>query len=127
MKARRLLGFDVKAEGDYIDSRKPMMVNNDINIVLAAPKESTKDYFYKNSDSDEVIFIHKGKGKLRTHLGNIDFTYGDYLVVPRGMIYKIEFDTEDNRLLIVESFTPIYSPKRYRNEFGQMLRTFSLL
>jgi homogentisate 1,2-dioxygenase len=58
---------------------------------------------------------------LRTFLGNLDFKYGDYLLVPRGIIYKIDFDTEDNRLFIVESRRPIYTPKRYRNWFGQLL------
>jgi homogentisate 1,2-dioxygenase len=54
-------------------------------------------------------------------LGNIDFSYGDYLVVPRGMIYQMHFESEDNRLLIIQSFHPIYTPKRYRNWFGQLL------
>jgi homogentisate 1,2-dioxygenase len=79
------------------------------------------DYFYKNGDADEVIFIHKGTGVLKTQMGNIPFSYGDYLVVPRGMIYQIHFDTEDNRLFIVQSFSPVYTPKRYRNWFGQHL------
>tara|TARA_B110000914_G_C15396280_1_gene414935 strand:- start:81 stop:935 length:855 start_codon:yes stop_codon:yes gene_type:complete len=86
---------------------------------VAAPKKSLKEYFYKNTDSDEVIFIHKGSGKLRTMLGNIEFKYGDYLVIPRGIIYQIEFKNEDNRLFIVESKSPVYTPKRYRNWFGQ--------
>ena len=60
-------------------------------------------------------------GSLRTQLGNIPFEYGDYLIVPRGMIYQIDFDTEDNRILFAESFHPIYTPKRYRNWFGQLL------
>ena len=81
--------------------------------------ESLKNYFYKNTDSDEVLFIHKGSGKLRTLLGNIDFKYGDYLVIPRGIIYQIEFNDADNRLFIVESKSPVYTPKRYRNWFGQ--------
>ena len=80
-----------------------------------------RDYFYKNADSDEVIFIHEGTGTLRTQLGNIPFKYGDYLVIPRGIIYQIDFDTEANRLFIVESKHPIYTPKRYRNWFGQLL------
>jgi homogentisate 1,2-dioxygenase len=42
-----------------------------------------------------MIFIHKGKGKLRTMMGNIPFEYGDYLIIPRGMIYQIDFDTEE--------------------------------
>ena len=121
MKSIALKGFSVKAENDYLESRKTVLFNNDCHVVLAAPKKSLKDYFYKNTDSDEVIFIHEGTGKLKTFLGNIDFKYGDYLVVPRGMIYQIEFDNEDNRLFIVESKHPIYTPKRYRNWFGQML------
>jgi homogentisate 1,2-dioxygenase len=121
MKSRRLIGFDVKPEEDFLDSRKAIMTNSDVTITLAAPKESLKDYFYKNADQDEVIFVHKGSGVLRTFLGNIKFGYGDYLVIPRGMIYQIDFDTEDNRLFIVESNHPIYTPKRYRNWFGQLL------
>lgn len=121
MKSRRLIGFDVVAEEDFLDSRKPIMTNNDLTISLGAPKKSLRDYFYKNTDADEVIFIHKGSGKLRTFLGNIDFKYGDYLVIPRGMIYQIDFDSEDNRHLIVESYSPIYTPKKYRNHFGQLL------
>ncbi|MEX2379842.1 MAG: homogentisate 1,2-dioxygenase [Vicingaceae bacterium] len=121
MKSRRLIGFDVTAEDDFLDSRKPLMTNSDLTISLGAPKKSLRDYFYKNTDADEVIFIHKGSGKLRTFLGNIDFKYGDYLVIPRGMIYQIDFDSEDNRHLIVESYSPIYTPKRYRNHFGQLL------
>ena len=119
--SRMLSGFSVKPEKDFLESRKIVLFNNDLNLALAAPKESLKDYFYKNGDSDEVIFVHHGTGELRTMLGNIKFGEGDYLVIPRGMIYQINFDTEDNRLLIVESFSPILTPKRYRNNFGQLL------
>jgi len=121
MKALSLKGFEVPAITDYLESRKIILANSDCYIALAAPKKSLRDYFYKNTDSDEVLFIHKGTGKLRTFLGNIDFEYGDYLVIPRGMIYQIDFDTEDNRLFIVESKHPVYTPKRYRNWFGQHL------
>jgi len=121
MKAMSLKGFSVKATDDYLESRKTILVNSDVAIVLAAPKKSLRSYFYKNTDCDEVIFIHRGSGKLRSHLGNIPFSYGDYIVIPRGMIYQIDFDTEDNRLFIVESKHPIYTPKRYRNWFGQLL------
>jgi homogentisate 1,2-dioxygenase len=80
-----------------------------------------KDYFFKNADADEMIFVHRGTGTLKTMLGNLTFSYGDYLIIPRGVIYQIEFDNTDNRLLLVESFSPIYTPKRYRNWFGQLL------
>ena len=121
MTMRSIQGYEVKPHKDYLESRVPVLVNNDCYIELAAPQHSMNDYFYKNADADEVIFIHKGSGKLKTQLGNIDFSYGDYLVIPRGMIYQLHFDQEDNRLFIVQSFHPVYTPKRYRNWFGQLL------
>lgn len=121
IQSYRLHGFKVQPESDFLESRKVVLTNSDCNIILAAPKSSLTDYFYKNSDADELIFIHKGTGKLRTMFGNLDFKYGDYLIIPRGIIYQIQFDTEDNRLFIVESYSPIYTPKRYRNWFGQLL------
>lgn len=119
--SRKLIGFNVEPQDDFLDSRKHMLVNNDIHIGVAAPRKSMESYFYKNADADEMLFIHKGTGTLRTFMGNIKFEYGDYLIIPRGMIYQIEFDSEDNRILFAESFQPIYTPKRYRNWFGQML------
>ncbi len=121
MTARLLQGFEVAPQDDFLDSRTPLMVNSDIHIGLAAPRQSLRHYFYKNADADELLFIHRGSGKLRTLLGTIPFEYGDYLVIPRGMIYQIDFDTSDNRILYAESFHPIYTPKRYRNWFGQLL------
>ena len=121
LKAYRLKGFNVTPEKDLLKSRKAILVNNDVHLALAAPENKSEDYFYKNADADELIFIHKGSGKLRTFLGNLDFKYGDYLMIPRGMIYKMDFDSQENRHFIVESFHPIYTPKRYRNWFGQLL------
>ena len=121
MQMRSFQGFKVEPTADYLESRKPMLVNNDVYLELAAPTSSTTDYFYKNADADEVIFIHRGTGKVKTQLGNIEFKYGDYIVIPRGMIYQIYFDSSDNKLLIFQSFHPIFTPKRYRNLFGQLL------
>ena len=121
IEPRMLSGFNVAPQDDFLESRKVLLFNSDLHISVAAPRKSLTEYFYKNADADEVIFIHRGSGKLRTLLGNIPFEYGDYLVIPRGMIYQIEFETEDNRLFIVESFSPIVTPKRYRNQFGQLL------
>ena len=121
LQKRSFQGYHVKPVDDFLESRVPVLVNSDCHIVLASPKKSLRDYFYKNADCDEVIFIHEGSGTLRTQLGNIEFSYGDYLVIPRGMIYQIDFNTESNRLFIIESFHPVYTPKRYRNYFGQLL------
>jgi homogentisate 1,2-dioxygenase len=119
--SRKLIGFDVGPKDDFLEAREPLMVNNDIIIGLAAPRRTMTEYFYKNADADEMLFIHKGSGTLKTIFGNIPFEYGDYLIIPRGVIYQIEFDTQDNRILYAESYHPIYTPKRYRNWFGQHL------
>ena len=121
IKSRKLIGFDVPPQNDYLASRAPLLVNATCTIGVAAPRRSLTDYFYKNADADELLFVHRGTGTLRTLFGNIPFAYGDYLVIPRGVIYQIDFDGEDNRLLYVESTDPIYTPKRYRNHFGQLL------
>lgn len=120
LKHRSLKGFEILPEDDFLRSRKPVLVNQDCKIVLAAPRQSMSDYFYKNADADECIFVHVGTGTLKTMYGNIRFEYGDYLVIPRGTIYQMEFDSTENRLFIVESTSPIETPRRYRNEFGQL-------
>ncbi len=121
IQSHRLDGFQIPSEKTYLQSRKILLTNNDLDIELAAPTDTTSNYFYKNTDADELLFIHKGSGKLRSHLGTLDFKYGDYLLIPRGTIYTLEFDNNDNRLFIVTSRYPIYTPKRYRNWFGQLL------
>ncbi len=121
MKAYRLKGFDVPPTEDYLESRVPVLTNKDCTITLAAPSGSMTDYFYKNAQNDEVVFVHEGSGTLKTQFGDLTFGEGDYLVIPRGMIQQFHFDTAKNRLFIVESGHPVYTPKRYRNWFGQLL------
>ena len=121
LKPRCLKGFQVAPEDDYLKSRKAVLVNNDAKIILAAPRKSQTDYFFKNADADEMIFVHVGSGVLKTMYGDLRFGYGDYLVIPRGTTYQLHFDGSDNRLFIVESYSPLQTPKRYRNEFGQLL------
>ncbi|MBO9571821.1 MAG: homogentisate 1,2-dioxygenase, partial [Chitinophagaceae bacterium] len=121
LKHRSFEGFNIKPVKDFLESRKAVLVNNDCHIVLAAPQQSMKDYFYKNADADEIIFVHEGSGVLKTMYGNLDFAYGDYLVIPRGTIYQIEFANENNRLFIVESFSPVRFPNRYLSKYGQLL------
>ncbi len=121
LKHRSLKGFEIKPEADYLKSRKAVLVNQDAHISLAAPSQSMTDYFYKNADADEMIFVHVGSGKLKTSYGTIEFAYGDYLVIPRGTVYQLEFNDENNRLFIVESFSPIIYPKRYVTAYGQLM------
>jgi homogentisate 1,2-dioxygenase len=121
LKHRSFEGFKVKPEADYLQSRKAVLVNSDCHIVLASPQQSMTEYFYKNADADEMIFVHEGTGKVKTQYGELSFGYGDYIVLPRGTIYQIEFNDENNRLFIVESFSPLRFPKRYMSRFGQLM------
>lgn len=121
LQSYRFRGFQIQPQNDYLESRIIVLTNSDCNIILSAPQQSLEAYFYKNTDADELLFVHKGTGILRTMLGNIPFKPGDYLLIPRGIIYQIHFDSSENRLFIVESYSPIYTPKRYRNWFGQLL------
>jgi len=121
LKAMSFMGFDAPPTADYIESRKIVFFNDDLLVGVAAPTQSMKSYFFKNADSDEMLFIHKGKGQCKTMYGTVDFQYGDYVVIPRGTVYQLHFETSDNRILFVESHSPIRTPKRYRNDYGQLL------
>ena len=121
LKHRSFEGFRIQPKADYLASRKAVLVNNDCHIILAAPERGMSDYFYKNADADELIFVHEGSGVLKTMYGNLEFGYGDYLSVPRGTIYQVEFKDTKNRLFIVESYSPIRFPKKYLSKYGQLL------
>lgn len=121
LKHRSFEGFKIKPTKDFLESRIPVLVNNDVHIVLAAPETSVRDYYYKNADADEIIFIHKGMGVLKTMYGDLPFSYGDYLVIPRGTIYQVHFHNDENRLFIVESFSPVRFPRKYLSKNGQLL------
>ena len=121
LKHRSFEGFKVKAVNDYLESRVPVLVNNDCHIALAAPAESMTNYFFKNADADEIVFVHEGVGILHTLYGDLVFDAGDYLVIPRGTIYRMEFGGKNNRLFIVESFSPVRFPKKYLSKYGQLL------
>ncbi|MGZ5242808.1 MAG: homogentisate 1,2-dioxygenase [Bacteroidia bacterium] len=120
MQHRSYVTFKTEGNKDYLKSRTPLLVNNDVFLGTAVPTASM-NYFFKNADADEMLFIHEGSGKLKTAFGEIPFAYGDYLIIPRGIIYKLEFDTEHNRILYLESFSHITTPKQYRSKMGQLL------
>ncbi|HVB04570.1 MAG TPA: homogentisate 1,2-dioxygenase [Chitinophagaceae bacterium] len=120
LRHRSFQGFQLKPETDFLDSRQPLLVNHDCHLILAAPQGGTQGYFYKNADADELIFIHEGNGLLKTMYGRIPFGYGDYLIIPRGTIYQIDFSGTDNRLFMLEAFSPIHFPHKYLSRYGQL-------
>jgi homogentisate 1,2-dioxygenase len=122
LKHRSFMGFRTAPEAEYLASRKIALFNNDCQLSFAAPQGGLgENIFYKNADADEVLFVHEGTGRVRTQYGQLPFSYGDYIVLPRGTIYAIEFDTNENRLFVIESFGPIRFPKRYLTKTGQLM------
>jgi homogentisate 1,2-dioxygenase len=121
LRPRSFEGFRITAEPDYLNSRRPLLVNQDVALSLAAPEGGTGAHFFKNADADELWFIHEGSGTLGTPYGTLTFKPGDYLVIPRGTLYQVDFTNSANRLLILESFSPIHFPRKYRSAEGQLL------
>lgn len=106
---------------DFLESRKTLFKNKDVSMAICHPTSKKMDYYYKNGQADEVIFIHDGNGYLISQFGKLRIKQGDYVVIPRTTIYKVEWDDEPIKLLIIESVNPVETVKRYRNELGQLL------
>ena len=106
---------------DYLSARKVLLMNADCSMAICSPRQRKMDYFYKNAEGDEVLFVHDGSGRLISQFGVIEFRQGDYVVIPRTVIYKLEFNEGPLRLLIIESASPVETVKRYRNRLGQLL------
>lgn len=110
-----------RSRGDYIRGRIPYLYNDHCTILTATPDART-DAFYKNAYANELIFVHRGKGAFCSEFGRITFSDGDYLVIPKGVMYTIDFEGyENNKLFILESDTPFDIPEHFRNEYGQLL------
>ena len=116
LQNRSFNGFSIQPEDDYLKSRRIVLTNDDVNLILAAPKKSMIEYFFKNAQSDEMIFIHQGSGILKTVYGELEYKEGDHLIIPRGTNYQFAFENTINRMFIVESKQPLRFPRRYMNK-----------
>jgi homogentisate 1,2-dioxygenase len=121
LRHRHLKTHLLKPSGDPIAGRVPFLVNSDVLLALVRPTEPMA-YFYKNADGDDLLFVHEGTGKLETLFGTLPYKPGDYLVIPRGTIYRVVCDPGATTMLLTESAaSTIEPPERYRNEYGQFL------
>ena len=114
-------GIGVTGE-DYLSARKVLLMNADVMMGICSPKQRKMDYYFKNADGDELIYVHDGQGILYSQFGKLEVRQGDYIVIPRKTIYRFEWEESGPlRLLIMESKGAIETVKRYRNEVGQLL------
>ena len=114
--------WEVGPEGDALSGRKLMMWNQDVEMAFCRPERSM-ERFYRNGEGDECIFVHEGSGVVETILGDLPYREGDYIVIPRGITYRFRHEDEDTpqRMLVFTSPGFIEVPRRYRNEYGQLL------
>lgn len=105
---------------DAIEGRRYFLVNEDVQIGLCTPTQNM-DYFYRNGLKDELLFVHYGEGVLETIFGDLPFKPGDYIVIPIGTTYRVKLNGEGHRFLVMEANSRIETPRRYRNEYGQLL------
>jgi homogentisate 1,2-dioxygenase len=120
LRHRHFMTTNFPAGGDIISGRRMFLGNSDVQIGVCRPTESMQQY-YRNGQAYEMLFVHDGEGLLRTNLGNIQFQPGDYLIIPFNVTWRLELQGNGHRFLVAESPTPIVEPKRYRNQFGQLL------
>jgi homogentisate 1,2-dioxygenase len=108
-------------KGNALESREYLLGNSDLLIGTANVSEPMES-FYRNGDGDEMLFIHHGSGKVESMFGTINYGPGDYINIPIGTIYRVVPDHNvTTKILFIESFSQITTPKRYRNEYGQLL------
>jgi homogentisate 1,2-dioxygenase len=100
-------------------NRIPLLFNNDVGALFVQP-QAEDDFFYRNGQGDELIYASDGEGVLETQFGDLTFRRGDYLVIPRGVVHRYRYTKQPIRFLILESAGYIRTPKRYRNEHGQL-------
>ena len=118
-QARHIQTQNIPNNGDIVYGRIPLLFNEDV-IIHKAHINQSMDNFYRNAHYDEVIYVQSGSGNLFTNFGQLLIKMGDYIVIPRGVIWQLKID-DDMRCLVIESKSPIETPRRYRNNFGQLL------
>jgi len=121
LRHRHFLTSKAKKGGSPTLDRIPMLFNQDIAMSYVEPDEQDA-HFYRNAQSDELVYVAKGAGLLESVYGDLPFGEGDYLVIHRGILHRYKFDMAKDhpKLLVMESRGHVRWPKRYRNEFGQL-------
>lgn len=120
LRMRHVMTAGLHAAGSPVMDRVPLFFNNDCAICYSKPNVND-DFFYRNGAQDEYVFVARGEGVLETQFGDLSFGQDDQLIIPQGIIHRWHFNSKDNQLLILESSSYLRTPKRYRNEFGQMI------
>ena len=121
LRHRHFLTARARKGGSPTMDRIPLLFNKEIAMLYVEPDE-TDAHFYRNSQADEVTYVAEGSGVLESVFGDLPYRQGDYVVVHRNILHRWRMDlAAPNKFVVFESRGHIRWPKRYRNEFGQLL------
>ena len=104
---------------DPVTAQIPLLGNSDVILGVSRAKDGM-NYFYRNSQAYETWFVHDGSGTLKSQFGNLPFRKGDYIVIPFGVTWQMILN-EECKFFTIENPSQIEPPKRYRNNYGQLL------
>lgn len=114
-----LLGKITESPSPVLD-RTPVLFNSDVSLWLAQPR-ATDEFFYRNGQADELVYVSDGEGVLESQMGELAYRRGDYVVIPRGIAHRFRLGGGTTRFLVIESAGQIRYPSRYKNDAGQLL------
>jgi homogentisate 1,2-dioxygenase len=93
--------------------------NDDVTVSIAKPNGSDPAYFI-NGDADELFFVREGRGVVRSVFGDLAFGAGDYVGVPKGVLYRMLIESDAADLLLIECHGALGIPEQWRNPVGQL-------
>lgn len=102
--------------------RVPLLYNRDVALSFAHVTRPD-DFFYRNGQGDELVYVSGGSGILESVMGEVAFGAGDYLVIPRGIVHRYRITQGPLTCLFFESAGAVRIPRHYRNPVGQMLES----
>jgi homogentisate 1,2-dioxygenase len=120
LRPRHFRTSRISAGGDPVTGRHPLLYNSQVALSLARP-DHPAPYLYRNGQADELLFISEGGGVLESPFGRLPYGKGDYLIIPRGIVHRLDLGAGAQRYLVCESRGVLRTPKRYRNAQGQHL------
>lgn len=120
LRMRHFRTGEIDRKGGPSLDRTPILFNNDVTMLVVKPAHED-EFFYRNAQADEVLYVVDGTGRLESTFGVQEYRQGDYIVIPRGITYRLRFDDENQNFLVIEGKGEIRTPQRYRNEYGQII------
>lgn len=112
---------ELNEQSDWVHGRAVLCYNSDVALSVVKPEKGLPEWYYRNGQADELIYVQSGEGIVHSNFGSMVYRPGDYIVIPRGIIYQLAVNTADTHLFITETTGPLETPNRYRNRHGQLL------